>query len=621
MRRSIILLFVLSACVFHVGSQIETRDQKRIEKLLGEGFVIGEPLERYPYSSLSPGVQIDTSTTIIGDTTGVHYNHEYLLFRDYITNEKKEEVIKFIKASVVTVDEFKEFQDFVMDSIAREKLYYGLEDDKEASEYLSYQERFYDEINDEWRYYENSDREYYRDLFPLNWKKKFEYDDPKIVPLLFDMYLPPFERFYRKRIIDTRKLNFKYYELEKREVLNAECKGYKPRFRNGMRICRDQLMYVISKNVNVSSDDYFWAKQSKNNFDEYAALAKTYSLTQKTKPAVGILGSQARAFCYWKQDRLQRLVNAAELPYDVIITLPTKEDLEAGVVLMGEMNIPQFDYTLQWRISRKEYREFVNAVKDSISREIIYRRLEDDEEAKKFLSSTKTYFDEGNLEWTEYPRRDRNYMREYFSLNYKVKIKPEYEELLYDDSGKEHYALTHPRFKYYFTDAMERSFEGYFSETFRSVDPPSSDYHYRYYELEHRPIYDSILGTTINSTGKGLWLYGVDQKGHDPGIRRHENYQQFITEEQIDVLPSDLSELDDDENLIQSISYEQALAFYRWKYPIQNVNEKSDWREFVLPSREQFEKIKAGNNLISEEHNLEYPTPGFRYVVHLFPKR
>lgn len=598
--------------------QINSKDQKSIEKLLGKDYIGLNKKLNYPYSSLMPGVNVDTSTTLIEDTTGIHFNGEYVMFRNYISNEKSSELLRFLKTSIVTNVEYQAFQKFVRDSIAREIIYYNLEMDESSAKYLNYSKHYYDISNMEWVDYDPSHRERNREYFPFDWSYKFHYDDASLVPILSDMYLPPSERFYKNKIFDERKFIFRYYELTERDVLYQDCTQPKIRLKNSMRMCAEQFKYVVDKNVNVSTDDFLWGAKSKHNFDELAAIAQLYSKAFSDKPVSGILGSQAKAFCHWKQYQLQRDFNDKGLNYDVVVTLPLVEDLDAVGGEPTELKIPTHDYSDQWRITREEYNEFVNSVQDSLKRECLYRSVLEDIEAEKLLyKKSNYYFDNGNLEFVEFDHADRQRNREVFSFDYSRKIKQnKYSEL----NCSHCFDLNKNFYRFYYVDIKERSFEGHFYQTYSSVDPPSTDYHYRYYDVDHRPVYDSILGITAYSTGKDLWLYGRDRNGHDPGIRRHKNYQQFIIEEQIDIMPADLSELDDSDNLIQSISYDQAIAFYRWKYPIQKANEKSDWMNFVLPSKEEFEMIKAGSKIVIDEHNLKYPTPGFRFVVHIFPK-
>ena len=166
-------IIILILCHASSVAQTENSDLKRVKKLIGEGCLEAPPEKEYSYSAIESGVQIDTSTTLVGDTTGIHIFNEYLLFRSYISTEKHAEVLKLVKSTTVSVEEFQLFQQYVLDSIAREKIHFGLENDTEASKYLNYTERYYDQNDLEWKDFDPSDREQNRYRFTLNWKNKF----------------------------------------------------------------------------------------------------------------------------------------------------------------------------------------------------------------------------------------------------------------------------------------------------------------------------------------------------------------------------------------------------------------------------------------------------------------
>ena len=55
--------------------------------------------------------------------------------------------------------------------------------------------------------------DYGQDIDPplLNWDEEIDWEDQGTREALEFMYLPPEERFYKRRQLDTRKLNFEYY--------------------------------------------------------------------------------------------------------------------------------------------------------------------------------------------------------------------------------------------------------------------------------------------------------------------------------------------------------------------------------------------------------------------------
>ena len=51
----------------------------------------------------------------------------------------------YMDQTEISNNEYRQFVEWVRDSIAREKIYFGLEDDEEASRYINYQDEYFDE--------------------------------------------------------------------------------------------------------------------------------------------------------------------------------------------------------------------------------------------------------------------------------------------------------------------------------------------------------------------------------------------------------------------------------------------------------------------------------------------
>ena len=111
-------------------------------------------------------------------------------------------------------NEYRQFVEWVRDSIAREKIYEGLDEDEDAERYINYSERYFDEGALEYVDYDASDRQLNREVFSLNWDRRINYNDEDVVPLLADMYYPQPQRYYKRREIDTRKLMFRYFWID-----------------------------------------------------------------------------------------------------------------------------------------------------------------------------------------------------------------------------------------------------------------------------------------------------------------------------------------------------------------------------------------------------------------------
>jgi sulfatase modifying factor 1 len=137
----------------------------------------------------------------------------------------------YMDQTEISNNEYRQFVDWVRDSIAREKIYEGLSEDEDAENYINYRDRYFDEGALEFVDYDASDRQLNREVFSLNWDRRIDYYDEEVVQLLADMYYPQPQRYYKRREIDTRKLMFRYFwidyvEAARRGRINISPNGY-----------------------------------------------------------------------------------------------------------------------------------------------------------------------------------------------------------------------------------------------------------------------------------------------------------------------------------------------------------------------------------------------------------
>ena len=101
----------------------------------------------------------------------------------------------YMDQTEISNNEYRQFVNWVRDSIALQKIYFGLDEDEDAERYINYQDLYFDEGALEYVEYDMSDREVNREVFSLNWDRRFYYDDPELVPILADMYYPQPQRY------------------------------------------------------------------------------------------------------------------------------------------------------------------------------------------------------------------------------------------------------------------------------------------------------------------------------------------------------------------------------------------------------------------------------------------
>src|SRR6185312_14336377 len=177
---------------------------------------------------------------------------------------------------------------------------------------------------------------------------------------LADLYLPAAEQFYRRKEVDTRKLNFLFYTINIRlaAVKNGDAgnrfvpdkdapdkkgqqfingKGhydvtdkpfdgtdYKTRFRKGL----DRSVFIDKHVINIYPDTLAWVHDFTYSFNEPMTNMYFWHPAYDNYPVVGVSWKQATAFCVWRT----QLMDTYLLTHDQTIVndfrLPTEAEWE-----------------------------------------------------------------------------------------------------------------------------------------------------------------------------------------------------------------------------------------------------------------------------------------------------
>jgi formylglycine-generating enzyme required for sulfatase activity len=260
----------------------------------------------------------------------------------------------YMDQTEISNNEYRQFVYWVRDSIAREKIYTGLEDDDVASDYINYKKRYFDEGSMEFIDFEISERSDNRRNFSLNWDKKIDYSDSKneqIMPLLADMYYTQPERFFKRREIDTRKLNYKYFWIDIREAarrgrIDVVPNGYdnqgnlissnhrqlntpnhpftedpqgldkdlgkinKKGQNNAIRGHENRQRFVIEEEINIYPDTLCWVRDFTYSFNDPMTNMYFWHPGYDNYPVVGLTWVQAKAFSVWRTQLLNSWLQA-----------------------------------------------------------------------------------------------------------------------------------------------------------------------------------------------------------------------------------------------------------------------------------------------------------------------
>jgi len=153
----------------------------------------------------------------------------------------------------------------------------------------------------------------------INWKKKIKWDDEESVDVLAELFLPESERFYKRKEIDTRKLNFEYYWIDLHEA--------------AQRVNRDagktdRSVFIKKDIINIYPDTLAWIHDYTYSFNDPMTQMYFWHPAYDDYPVVGVNWKQARAFCIWRTQLMDSYLmsNGESIVQD--FRLPTESEWE-----------------------------------------------------------------------------------------------------------------------------------------------------------------------------------------------------------------------------------------------------------------------------------------------------
>lgn len=219
----------------------------------------------------------------------------------------------YMDETEITNNEYRQFVYWVRDSIARKMLGEQIED------YLITEDE----------YGQTFDEPY------LNWKKRLDWnsDDETVRQVLEELYMPDDERFYRRKEIDPRKLNFRYWWIDyraaaKKEMQNPIMESDRKYQENPASLInrpqgyKNRSVYIRQDVINVYPDTLCWVHDFTYSFNEPMTKNYFWHPAYDHYPVVGVNWKQARAFSIWRTQYMnsylihigQVIVNDFRLP-------------------------------------------------------------------------------------------------------------------------------------------------------------------------------------------------------------------------------------------------------------------------------------------------------------------
>lgn len=283
----------------------------------------------------------------------------------------------YMDQTEITNNEYRQFVEWVRDSMARERIYSGLEEDEEAMDYINYTDMYFDEGGLEYVEFDPSNRDENRAIFALNWDRRFSYQDPDLLPLLADMYYPQPERFYQRREFDTRKFIFKYYWIDLREAarrgrIDIVPNGYdnqgnlvsqehrqlntpphpfteepqgmdkdmgffnKKGQNSAIRGHDNRQRFIINEETPIFPDTLCWVRDFTYSFHDPMTNMYFWHPAYDNYPVVGITWVQAKAFSVWRTQLLNSWLQAMGDLFVNDFRLPTESEWERAA--RGDLN-------------------------------------------------------------------------------------------------------------------------------------------------------------------------------------------------------------------------------------------------------------------------------------------
>lgn len=305
----------------------------------------------------------------------------------------------YMDQTEITNNEYREFVFWVRDSLFLEEIYKNdgtwsnniqgskIEptiEDEYIGDMINYPDIYYDETQLAWVEFDPADpfgssgmtADQARDLFPLSWRIK-GIEEEQVVPLIADLYLKPNERWYKRRELDVRKLNFSYYwidlpEAAKKGRVQIVRNGYEPGFdaeftnpsldpqhrdlknpdhpftgepvgqdlnmgvvnskgqNNAIRSHEDRGRFIIQERINVYPDTLCWVRDFTYSFNDPMTNMYFWHPAYDNYPVIGITWVQARAFCVWRTQKLNNWLEAMGAIWVQDFRLPTEGEWEYG---------------------------------------------------------------------------------------------------------------------------------------------------------------------------------------------------------------------------------------------------------------------------------------------------
>ena len=166
----------------------------------------------------------------------------------------------------------------------------------------------------------------------INWRAKIKWDDEQNVETLAELFLPETERFYHRKEIDTRKLNFEYYWIDLKAAAEKDYSTPADNSAGGLsnraQGRTDRSVFIKKDILNIYPDTLSWIHDYAYAYHEPLTQMYFWHPAYDDYPVVGVSWKQARAFCIWRTQLLNSYLEENGDAFVQDFRLPTEAEWE-----------------------------------------------------------------------------------------------------------------------------------------------------------------------------------------------------------------------------------------------------------------------------------------------------
>jgi formylglycine-generating enzyme len=239
-----------------------------------------------------------------------------------MTSQQKTVTVQafYMDETEITNNEYRQFVFYVRDSLARELLGTLAPEDWWIEE-----DKFGEPI----------------DPHHLNWDNRIKWDDldQDQIEALQPLMMPEHERYFRRKEIDTRELNYIYYwvdykaaarkDFTSEEVISVQEQADHDlsSLSNRPQGVKDRSVFIKKDVINVYPDTLCWVHDFTYSYNE-PMLNYFVHPAYDNYPVVGVSWKQARAFCIWRSNMLNDYLESGGEVRVNDFRLPTESEWE-----------------------------------------------------------------------------------------------------------------------------------------------------------------------------------------------------------------------------------------------------------------------------------------------------